>query len=290
MSAPPGRQLNAAFPCAMPRSAPPTRAGSPTRRCQRGVARAALASTLVISLGSLAAGCATAEDGPQTAALAGGETPDTAETARPARSLPPGIILASTTQTRRGGSRSTAERATVERRDIGSPRAACLDAVRQAERAHDIPQGLMVAVALAESGLHAHAMNIGGRSYFPAGTEEARRIYNSARPGQYVMAGCVQVNARVHARNSDWPLDPWRAADWGAGYLRSHFEKSGNWADAIRRWNGGGASGDRLACRVQAKLQVSNPESKVLDSARCGNGARERQNGETLLEIAEAAD
>ncbi|WP_342453009.1 transglycosylase SLT domain-containing protein [Pararoseomonas indoligenes] len=254
--------------------------------------RVALASTLVVGLGSLAAGCATAEDAPQLASHDGAEAPAAPGTeTSTARRLAPGIILASTTRTRAAGNRAPAN-ATVERRDIDSPRAACLDAVRQAERAHDIPEGLMVAVALAESGLHAHAMNIGGRAYFPDGMDEARRIYNSARPGQYVMAGCVQVNARVHARNSDWPLDPWRSADWGAGYLRQHYEKAGNWADAIRRWNGGGASGDRLACRVMAKLKVSNPGSSVLSDTRCGgaNIAREQRNGEALLEVAEAAD
>ncbi|MCR0980858.1 transglycosylase SLT domain-containing protein [Roseomonas populi] len=253
-----------------------------------------LASTLIVGLGSLAAGCATAEDAPQ---LASGDAardgadqaPATGTEATAGRRLAPGFILASS---RRPVRNAAATSPVVERRDIDSPRAACLDAVRQAERAHDIPEGLMVAVALAESGLHAHAMNIGGRAYFPDGMAEARRIYNSARPGQYVMAGCVQVNARVHARNSDWPLDPWRSADWGAGYLRQHYEKAGNWADAIRRWNGGGASGDRLACRVMAKLKVSNPGSSVLSDTRCGatNIARERRNGEALLEVAEAAD
>jgi hypothetical protein len=32
------------------------------------------------------------------------------------------------------------------------------------------------------------------------------------------MAGCVQVNARVHARGSDWPLDPMTSADWAGGH------------------------------------------------------------------------
>jgi hypothetical protein len=229
-----------------------------------------LASTLVVTLGSLTAGCATAEDAPQTTVQA-----------EPSQAATPVNMAAQV---------PVQARPAVLRRVVASPRAACLDAVREAERAHQIPEGLMVAVALAESGLHAYAMNIGGRAHFPSNTEDAQRIYNGAKPGQYVMAGCVQVNARVHARNSDWPLDPWRAADWGAGYLRTHYERSGNWADAIRRWNGGGASGDRLACRVQAKLQVTNPGSDALSSARCGNNPRERSNGQTLLEIAEASD
>ena len=289
-SASPGRQINAAFPCAMPRSAPPTRAGSPSRRRQEG-ARFALASLLVLGLGALAAGCASAEDTPDQMAEATAPTHATQASSSPAlpasqpgarpkgpsRRLPPGITLASMAPPAAG-------------RAFNSPRAACLDAARQSEAVHGIPPGLMVAVTLAESGLHAFAMNIGGRSHFPSNTDEARRLYNTAGPGQHLMAGCVQVNARVHAAGSDWPLDPWRAADWGAAYLRSHYEKSGSWAEALRRWNGGGAAGNRLACRVQAKLAVTNPGSTLLSGVSCGSDQRERRNGRALLEIAESSD
>ena len=223
-----------------------------------------LASTLILGLGSLAAGCASAEDAEPSPTLAVTERAEGVAAPAPAPPAP--------------------------RRAIGSPRAACLHAARQAEAAHGIPQGLLVAVALAESGLHAYAMNIGGHSHFPSSNEDARRLYKAAGRGQAVMAGCVQVNARVHARGSEWPLDPWAAADWGAGFLRAHYERSGSWMEALRRWNGGGASGSRLACRVQAKLAAANPRSTLLSDARCGGNARERRNGEALLEIAEAAE
>ncbi len=171
-----------------------------------------------------------------------------------------------------------------------SPRAACLDAARAAEAAHDLPRGLLVAVALAESGLHAYALNIGGRSHFPSGSAEALRLLAGAGRGQSVMAGCVQINARVHAPGLDWPLDPRRAADWGARHLREKFDSTGDWGDAIRRWNGGPAAG-RLVCRVQAKLRAVNPGSALLSGERCGSGyAADRRSGEALLEIAEASE
>ncbi|WP_376087888.1 transglycosylase SLT domain-containing protein [Roseomonas sp. CCTCC AB2023176] len=172
----------------------------------------------------------------------------------------------------------------------GAPRAACLEATRAAERRHGIPDGLMVAIALAESGLHAYAMNVGGRPHFPPSAEEARRIYLAAGNASYLMAGCVQVNARVHARGDAWPLDPRRSADWGAEYLRTHYDRIGNWPDAIRRWNG--ATNNALVCRVQAKLQVVNPGNDVLRDVPCrvSAAARERRNGQQLLEIAEAGD
>ncbi len=167
-----------------------------------------------------------------------------------------------------------------------SPRAACLQAARAAERVHGLPDGLLVAVALAESGLHAYALNIGGRSYFEPTADAARRRVAAAPARSSIMAGCVQVNARVHAPRSDWPLDPGRATDWAAALLRANYNRSGDWAEAIRRWNGGsGGTAQRLVCRVRAKLQVAGPATDVLASAGCGGAetARVARNGTALL-------
>jgi hypothetical protein len=135
-----------------------------------------------------------------------------------------------------------------------------------------LPDGLLVAVALAESGLHAHALNIGGRSYYPETAGEAARLLDSAGARQSVMAGCVQVNARVHdRRGSNWPLDPTKATTWAAKHLRMQYNRMGNWADAIRAWNGAPAgSSNKLVCRVQAKLEVVAPGENVLGSTGCG--------------------
>lgn len=177
----------------------------------------------------------------------------------------------------------------------GSPRAACLRAAREAERLHRLPDGLMVAIALSESGLHAHALNIGGRSHFPAGFDQAVRLLRAAPPGASVMAGCIQVNARVHARGSDWPLDAARATDWAAAVLRQGYAETGSWTGALRRWHGGSAAGSgRVVCRVHAKLAVAAPDRRggaaVLDDAGChaAQAARVRRSGAALLEVAEA--
>jgi hypothetical protein len=172
-----------------------------------------------------------------------------------------------------------------------SPRAACLDAVRAAERSHNLPEGLLVAVALNESGLHAYALNIGGRAHFPSNLAAAQALYRAGLARGSVMAGCVQVNAGVHARRADWPLDPHAAADWGARYLRQAYDRSGSWTEALRRWHGGSPAGTaRLICRVRSKLEVTAPGSDILAGARCGDTARVRRNGVTLLELAEAAE
>jgi hypothetical protein len=171
------------------------------------------------------------------------------------------------------------------------PRKACLEAARSAEIAQELPRGLLVSIALAESGLHAHALNIGGRAYYPNDRAEARRLLLGARKGASVMAGCVQVNARVHARGDDWPLDPRAATLWAAAKLRRHYTETGDWAEAIRRWNGGASrTADNLVCRVRAKMQAVATGPNVLAESNCPGfaTARVRRDGEALLELAEA--
>jgi len=177
------------------------------------------------------------------------------------------------------------------RRMIGaqSPRAACLQATRRAEEVHGLPAGLLTAVALAESGLHAYALSIGGRAHFPD-TEEAARELMANTPGQRsVMAGCVQVNARVHARNSYWPLDAMTSADWAGGMMARWAAETGSWPEALRRWHGGSpASTQRLVCRVRAKMQVTSPDSTIFDRWSCNSAEAERirRNGAIHLSTA----
>jgi hypothetical protein len=168
-----------------------------------------------------------------------------------------------------------------------SPRAACLAAARQAERLHGLPEGLMVAIALSESGLHAHALNIRGRAHFPEDREAARALV--ARAGGRGFAGCVQISLG-HARGSDWPLDPVQATDWAGALLARAHAATGSWSAAVARFHGGSPAGSRrVICRVRAKLEVAAPGSPALRDAPCGgDAARERRNGAALLEIAEA--
>ena len=104
------------------------------------------------------------------------------------------------------------------------------------------------------------------------------------------MAGCVQVNARVHARNSFWPLDPMRSADWAGAIMARWAGETGSWSEALRRWHGGSpASTQRLVCRVRAKMEVTNPDSTLFDNYSC-NGAlteRTRRNGAAHLAVAQ---
>ena len=163
----------------------------------------------------------------------------------------------------------------------GSPRAACLEATRRAEQVHGLPTGLLTAIALSESGLHAYAMNIGGRAVFPETPEAAAALLQAASARRSVMAGCLQINARVHARGESWPLDARRSADWAGGMMARWGQEHG-WAEALRRWHGGShAATPRLVCRVRAKLEVTQPGSDLFREFNCNTGRedRTRRNG-----------
>ncbi len=171
-----------------------------------------------------------------------------------------------------------------------SPRAACLAATERAEEVHGMPRGLLTAIALAESGLHAYALSIGGRPHFPDTASEARALVEAAPARRSIMAGCVQVNARVHARDSHWPLDPYAAADWAGGIMARWHRETGSWAEALRRWHGGSpASTRRLVCRVRAKLDVTSPGSDLFRDRNCdgSHAERVRRNGAIHLATAE---
>jgi hypothetical protein len=171
-----------------------------------------------------------------------------------------------------------------------SPRAACLAATQRAEEVHGMPRGLLTAIALAESGLHAYALSIGGRPHFPETAAEARALLEAAPARRSLMAGCVQVNARVHARGSYWPLDPYVSADWAGGIMARWHRETGSWAEALRRWHGGSAaSTQRLVCRVRAKLEVTSPGSDLFRDWRCQDAQAERvrRNGAIHLATAE---
>ena len=153
----------------------------------------------------------------------------------------------------------------------GTPRAACLDATRAAEARHDLPAGILVAIALNESGLHSYAMNVRGRTVVPRTHEQALAIYRANRGA--VMAGCVQVNARVHARGQEWPLDANSSAEWAARFLRATYARTGSWAESVRIWHGGRAGSTvRYACRLRTRLDVTAPGSGLFSELNCGGG------------------
>jgi soluble lytic murein transglycosylase-like protein len=142
----------------------------------------------------------------------------------------------------------------------GDPETDCEAAAEVAERANGLPPGLLSAIAETESGMHPTALRVAGHGIYPASKHAAKAIAAQAlRRSQNVMAGCMQVNLRVHdPQGTLWALEPDDAANWAADYLMDLHNKLGSWRSAISAY--GGDSGHRYVRRIERRLGTTLPE------------------------------
>ncbi len=135
----------------------------------------------------------------------------------------------------------------------------CRTAVATAERARGLPPGLLTAIARTESGMRPTALRVAGRGVYPQSKEEAQAMARQALSrSQSVMAGCMQVNLRVHdPKGQLWALEPRAAADWAAEYLKTLHRRLGSWRSAISVYGGGGRS---YVARIERRLDAGLPE------------------------------
>lgn len=127
----------------------------------------------------------------------------------------------------------------------------CLSYSQAFERGHQIPQGLLTAIALAESGrpgadgsLSAWpwTINVSGRGrYFETKEEavqETRKLLDAGE--RSIDVGCMQVNLRYHPDafpTVEDAFDPATNVAYGAKYLSELHGLQGSWARAIERYH-----------------------------------------------------
>jgi hypothetical protein len=140
------------------------------------------------------------------------------------------------------------------------PGEGCRAAAATAERAGGLPSGLLTAIAGTESGMHATALRVGGRGVYPQSIEEAQAVAKRALSrSQSVMAGCMQVNLKVHDPKGElWALEPAEAAHWAADYLKALHHRLGSWRSAISAY--GGDRGRSYVRRIERQLDAGLPE------------------------------
>lgn len=182
--------------------------------------------------------------------------------------------------------------------DRGELAARCIAAARAAEAATDLPEGLLVAVAVVESALHPYAVGSEREGRYPASPTLAKRAAREMAPGaRSVSGGCFQVNIGVHARDgAAWVFDPGESALFAARLLADLRARHGGWAAALAAYNGaapGGSVGRAYACRVRAALAEIAPASLPairLESCPAGPARAMRAKTATLLALAGAGD
>lgn len=143
-------------------------------------------------------------------------------------------------------------------------RAGCLDHIVEAEKEHNIPKGLLLAVSLVESGgggtPNAYIMNVRGRVMFPRSEAEAATYLrdNQGNLRGSVYAGCMQLSLAHHKqafRPVEKIVNPEANVRYAAKYLVSLRRETGSWAAAVARYNG--SSGPKAAsyqCKIKNQL------------------------------------
>lgn len=159
----------------------------------------------------------------------------------------------------------------------------CERYVTQAAQAYGVPVGVLYAVGLTESGLngglHPFAMNIEGKTKFPASVEAAMQEFEVAhRDGaRLIDVGCMQINHHYHRENfpSDESMfDPARNVNYAAAFLKNLKKKHKTWSMAVARYHAGpdnNTAQKRYVCRVITNM-VATGVGNWTPSARafCG--------------------
>ena len=156
----------------------------------------------------------------------------------------------------------------------------CVPHAVEAEQKLGIPSGMLVAIALVESGQdgapHPFAMSVQGRPYCARNINDAARHLRDHRgqPRSNTYVGCMQLSVASH-RGEFQPLEKIvepRDNVFYAGQLlvRLHGEE-GNWKTALARYNGSsGRRAQAYVCKIWQSLSELDAQSaKLLASPRC---------------------
>ncbi|MSP48542.1 MAG: lytic transglycosylase domain-containing protein [Alphaproteobacteria bacterium] len=157
----------------------------------------------------------------------------------------------------------------------------CTTGVAEAERTHGIPEGLLLAMAIQESGVSGQpypwALNLGGRVVYASTQDAAQKILGErrAKGRKNLYAGCMQLSVFHHGRafaSLRDLLQPQRNVAYAARYLAAHYDDYGDWQAAVRRYQGGKArQSAAYFCRVLRTLGEIRPATaRSLDTGRCG--------------------
>jgi hypothetical protein len=130
--------------------------------------------------------------------------------------------------------------------------ALCLSAAKRAERLTDMPEGVVTAIMLAETGRWSKerkrsypwpwTVTSGTDAWFAGSRAEAvavvRRLQAEGR--RNIDVGCMQINLHWHPDafgTIEEALDPVRNIAYGAAFLKELFEERGSWSRAVAAYH-----------------------------------------------------
>lgn len=144
------------------------------------------------------------------------------------------------------------------------------------ETKYNIPNHLLKAVALKESGLYHHGtrkthpwpwtINYKGKGYFfeskAAAINAVKKIF--ANGDRSVDVGCMQINLHHHKdafRSLEHAFDPRSNVEYGAKFLSSNHNKTNNWKSAVAAYHSASWKGYSYSDKV---LSIWRSEGKKL--------------------------
>lgn len=148
----------------------------------------------------------------------------------------------------------------------------CGAAIRDAEREHDLPEGLLAAIARVETGRRhpsgltvpwPWSINVGGEGRFFAtqGEAEAEVARLRAQGVRSIDIGCLQINLAHHPQafsSVAEAFDPGRNARYAAGFLRLLHARFGDWGRAAAAYHSATPSlAQAYHARVSAAWQAA---------------------------------
>lgn len=128
----------------------------------------------------------------------------------------------------------------------------CQKQIARAEKANNIPPGLLSAISIIESGKRAKGhddlvawpwvINVGGKpEYYKTKTDAVKSLNKHLESGKLnIDVGCMQVNYRHHGaefRSPTYMMDPRQNVDYAAKFLLELRQQHGSWTKAVGHYH-----------------------------------------------------
>jgi hypothetical protein len=166
---------------------------------------------------------------------------------------------------------------TVESRASLDASSLCLDAAARAARQTDVPQDVLLAITMVETGRGSRpwpwTVNLGGQGHWLDSADAAEALVSKAL-GEGVTnidLGCFQLNYRWHGDafgSVAEMLTPDANALYAAGFLAQHHAETGEWASAAAAYHSATPEhAERYRARFQSAWSAVKGNARAPDLA-----------------------
>lgn len=161
----------------------------------------------------------------------------------------------------------------------------CTKYIISAETQYQIPRGMLMSIALVESGKkgkpYPWAVNVGGKTVYSQDRAAAEKRIKDKKGGlrRNAMVGCMQLSVFYHKKafsQVGQMFKPEENVMYAARYLTKHYKRYGSWTTAIKRYHGGTRLQNRsYACKVRNRMESLELEDyKLVEVDRCKKRGR----------------